>query len=312
VLDNGGALKDTVQYDAFGNIISETGSSFRGRYAWTGRDRDAETGYQYNRARWYNPSTARWLTQDPLGFDAGDSNLYRYISNGVTLGIDASGMSACVTGVTITAKGLSGYEDPIQLGNTLSDTRFAFAFKVKVTAAVTGGDDIAKVHMKQEIFQLLYIQKNSDEWVYLLTDLGHPGKNSVTPAVANAAHKAFLKGTFTYDTEANERDFFDLIPELATKGNDWLQWLDAPGFPNIPGTKSKALVAEDNKLAYQYLAIKVTATGTDGKSMSDSFWALQCAVSMTPEDSKAIGRPRATWRLRYRQSRGMPFEVFPR
>jgi YD repeat-containing protein len=42
VTDNSGVLKDALTYDGFGNITAETGSGFRGRYAWTGREFDAE------------------------------------------------------------------------------------------------------------------------------------------------------------------------------------------------------------------------------------------------------------------------------
>ena len=35
----------------------------------------------------------RWLSQDPLGFDAGDSNLYRYVNNFAPMeATDPSGM----------------------------------------------------------------------------------------------------------------------------------------------------------------------------------------------------------------------------
>jgi hypothetical protein len=47
---------------------------------------------QYNRARWYDPTTQRWLSMDPLGFDAGDSNLYRYVNNQPTISTDPSGL----------------------------------------------------------------------------------------------------------------------------------------------------------------------------------------------------------------------------
>jgi RHS repeat-associated protein len=78
VLDNNGATKDALNYDGWGNILAgETNSTFRGNYAWTGRLFDVETQLQYNRARWYDPSTGRWQSQDPLGIGAGDSNLYR-------------------------------------------------------------------------------------------------------------------------------------------------------------------------------------------------------------------------------------------
>jgi RHS repeat-associated protein len=91
VLDGGGNVVDAINYDAFGNITSETNSSERGRYAWTGRELDVETDLQYNRARYYDATTARWMSQDPLGFDAGDSNLYRYVNNTPTGAIDPSG-----------------------------------------------------------------------------------------------------------------------------------------------------------------------------------------------------------------------------
>ncbi len=43
-------------------------------------------------ARYYDPKTGRWISQDPLGFDAGDSNLYRYVENRTTGETDPSGL----------------------------------------------------------------------------------------------------------------------------------------------------------------------------------------------------------------------------
>jgi RHS repeat-associated protein len=92
VTDSNGVVVDTVGYDAYGNVTSETNPAERGRYGWTGREVDVETGLQYNRARWYDSTTGRWLSQDPLGFDAGDSNLYRYVNNRPTYQEDPSGL----------------------------------------------------------------------------------------------------------------------------------------------------------------------------------------------------------------------------
>jgi RHS repeat-associated protein len=92
VLDGSGNVVDAINYDAYGNITSETNPADRGRYAWTGRELDAETGLQYNRARYYDATTARWMSQDPLGLDAGDSNLYRYVQNRPTGETDPSGL----------------------------------------------------------------------------------------------------------------------------------------------------------------------------------------------------------------------------
>ncbi|NEZ65245.1 hypothetical protein D0962_21115 [Leptolyngbyaceae cyanobacterium CCMR0082] len=35
----------------------------------------------YYRARYYDPAVGRFISEDPLGFDAGDANLYRYVFN---------------------------------------------------------------------------------------------------------------------------------------------------------------------------------------------------------------------------------------
>ncbi len=91
MLDSNGVVKDSVTYGAFGNIISETNATPRGRDGYTGRPSDA-TGLQYNDGRYYDPNTARWIAQDPDGFNAGDSNLYRYVKNAPEVATDPSGL----------------------------------------------------------------------------------------------------------------------------------------------------------------------------------------------------------------------------
>ena len=52
VIDTSAAVKDSLKYDAFGNITSETSASDRGLYAWTGRETDVESELQRNGVRW--------------------------------------------------------------------------------------------------------------------------------------------------------------------------------------------------------------------------------------------------------------------
>ncbi len=40
----------------------------------------------------YDPTVGRWLSQDPIGFQAGDPNLYRYVGNSPTNFTDPSGL----------------------------------------------------------------------------------------------------------------------------------------------------------------------------------------------------------------------------
>jgi hypothetical protein len=47
---------------------------------------------QNNLNRWYDSSTGRWISQNPIGFAAGDANLYRYVGNGPTNATDPSGL----------------------------------------------------------------------------------------------------------------------------------------------------------------------------------------------------------------------------
>ncbi len=80
VIDNEGTVVNHVVYDSFGNRISES-STVDFLFGYTGRDWDEDVGLQYNRARWYDPAVGRWMSEDPIGFRAGDANLYRYVGN---------------------------------------------------------------------------------------------------------------------------------------------------------------------------------------------------------------------------------------
>ena len=39
-----------------------------------------------------DPTVGIWMTEDPLGFDAGDPNLRRYVGNNATNGVDRNGL----------------------------------------------------------------------------------------------------------------------------------------------------------------------------------------------------------------------------
>jgi len=71
----GGVIEQT-RYEAFGESL---GSSLS-RYGHTGRERDGASGLMYYRARWYDPTQGRFITEDPIGFEGG-LNLYAYVEN---------------------------------------------------------------------------------------------------------------------------------------------------------------------------------------------------------------------------------------
>jgi RHS repeat-associated protein len=79
-------------FDSFGNLVDETNPAVDILFAFTGRDRDEETGLQYHRARYYDPTLGRWLSEDPIGFAGDPWNLYRYVGNAPTMYTDPSGL----------------------------------------------------------------------------------------------------------------------------------------------------------------------------------------------------------------------------
>ncbi len=64
--DSSGTVDATYRYDAYGNLVATTGT-VPNPYRFTGREYDTATGFQYNRARYYDPVTGRFLTPDPAG-----------------------------------------------------------------------------------------------------------------------------------------------------------------------------------------------------------------------------------------------------
>ncbi len=88
VFDNSGATSGETDYDAFGGFL---GGVPVDRYAFTGREWDETLGLQYSRARMYDPSTGRWMGEDGIRQAGEDPNLYRYVGNGATNGVDPSG-----------------------------------------------------------------------------------------------------------------------------------------------------------------------------------------------------------------------------
>lgn len=53
---------------------------------------ESASGVRYYGLRYYNPSTGRWLSRDPIG-ERGGVNLYSICSNAVTNYVDALGLS---------------------------------------------------------------------------------------------------------------------------------------------------------------------------------------------------------------------------
>ena len=90
LVSSAGVLVQSIDYDSFGKTIVAGSPSTR--YLYTGRELDAESGLFYYRARYYDSSTGRFTNEDPIGFNASDANLVRYVGNSPVIYRDAFGL----------------------------------------------------------------------------------------------------------------------------------------------------------------------------------------------------------------------------
>lgn len=82
-----------VDYSSFGQVLGVSNQAAVDRFLFTGRELDEETGLYFYRARYFSPILGRFISFDPLGFEAGDHNLYRYVLNDPFSYVDPTGTS---------------------------------------------------------------------------------------------------------------------------------------------------------------------------------------------------------------------------
>jgi RHS repeat-associated protein len=95
-----GTVQERMRYDAFGRITwlnaafaVKANSDFAWNRAFTGQVLDSETGMMLYRNRFYHTGLGRFVQRDPIGYGAGDENLYRYVSNMPLIHTDIRGLS---------------------------------------------------------------------------------------------------------------------------------------------------------------------------------------------------------------------------
>lgn len=101
VTDDSGTVLERYHYTPYGEVTflepdfdAISASVIGNTHLFTGRERDPETGLQLNRERYYHAPLGRWTTQDPIGYAAGDANLYGYVGSSPTRWVDPTGRQA--------------------------------------------------------------------------------------------------------------------------------------------------------------------------------------------------------------------------
>jgi RHS repeat-associated protein len=87
ICDEGGTIKQRFEYSPFGNttLLNEAFTEYDGDdqgWSWLfhGEFRDDDTGYYNYGYRFYNDTTGRWVSRDPIE-EQGGLNLYRFVAN---------------------------------------------------------------------------------------------------------------------------------------------------------------------------------------------------------------------------------------
>ncbi len=91
---SGGGIQAEYEYDSYGRPTALPQANLGNPFTYTGREYDPESGLYYYRARYYDAERGRFLTEDPIGFAAGELNLYRYVENNPANLTDPSGAVA--------------------------------------------------------------------------------------------------------------------------------------------------------------------------------------------------------------------------
>jgi RHS repeat-associated protein len=104
--DSNGAAYQSYSYDAWGKVTARdasgsviASSAISAPWLFTGRRYDRESGLYHYRARTYSAELGRFLQMDPIKFDAGDPNIFRYVGNDPLNLTDPMGMLTVGVGV---------------------------------------------------------------------------------------------------------------------------------------------------------------------------------------------------------------------
>ncbi|MBK6781926.1 MAG: RHS repeat-associated core domain-containing protein [Gemmatimonadetes bacterium] len=87
-----GAVAQWTAYDAWGNVLADSGAGFQ-PFGFAGGMADSATGLVRFGARDYDPAVGRWTAKDPVGFGGGQAAFYTYVGNEAVNVVDPTGLA---------------------------------------------------------------------------------------------------------------------------------------------------------------------------------------------------------------------------
>jgi RHS repeat-associated protein len=108
--DTTGTVQERYVYDAYGipsvlaaTFAARSASSFDWEVRYKGYRWDVESGLYQVRRRQYHPTIGAFVSRDPIGLDAGDTNLYRFVLDRPTVFNDPTGANPVAGTLTLIA-----------------------------------------------------------------------------------------------------------------------------------------------------------------------------------------------------------------
>ncbi|WP_320042303.1 RHS repeat-associated core domain-containing protein [uncultured Desulfobacter sp.] len=92
ITDSAGNTVKRIDYDTFGNVISDSDDSLTIPFGFAGGLHDRDTTLVRFGHRDYMPEIGKWTAKDPILFAGGDTNLYGYVVNNPINMIDPEGL----------------------------------------------------------------------------------------------------------------------------------------------------------------------------------------------------------------------------
>ncbi|WP_444994436.1 putative Ig domain-containing protein [Aliikangiella sp. IMCC44359] len=166
--NSSGNESDTYAYDAFGNLVSETGST-ENAYLFTGEQFDESLGQYYLRARYYNQGIGRFTQQDTwMGNNHDPVTLHKYLyANADPVSYtDPTGNFSI--GEQMAAAQVTGVLTTIAIGNIALDHLFKRSFSrqlQKQAVAIPSG----KSRLLTAIARRAYEKKEDDFGIPILS-----------------------------------------------------------------------------------------------------------------------------------------------
>jgi RHS repeat-associated protein len=101
ITDAAAQVVNRYDYDSYGNRLTAIEAVWQ-PYTWKGREYiGGGVNVYHNRARIYDPALGRFTTEDPMGYEAGDTNLYSFGWNNPRRWNDPSGLASAAENAAI-------------------------------------------------------------------------------------------------------------------------------------------------------------------------------------------------------------------